>query len=75
ELVILKSRFEIVSEGVEALPGSSSLATFTRTPTGVWFIRELDSDMFTKGDNHWTQTETFSNFKKFNVDSTIQFDQ
>ena len=76
--VLAQLKYEVIGKGVDSLPGSWLLTRYLRYADGLWFKQTLRSEFFTgppQPRSHWFQNHTFRDFKKFDAESTVTFQE
>jgi hypothetical protein len=79
ERVLAQVKYEVIGRGEESLPGTWLTTTYVRFAEGLWFKRSLNGEFFTgppvRPRSHWRQRHTFSDFRRFDAESTVTFEE
>jgi hypothetical protein len=75
--VPLSAEWEVIGAGVDMKPGSTTKLIFARNQDGAWLLDRaelliLNGDKL--GGNRFFQTNTFSDYKRFTSETSVQFD-
>ncbi len=76
DTVLARVKYEVIAHGTDSLPGTWSLATYTRHEPGLWFKTRVEGEFYTgppRPRSHWRQIHVFKDFRKFDAESTITF--
>lgn len=71
-------KYEVIGPGVDSLPGSWLVTTYTRFAPGLWFKSRLEGELHTgppRPRSHWRQIHTFRDFRRFDAESTVTFSE
>ena len=78
EKVIAQLRYDVTGPGQQSLPGTWMITTFTRYKANLWFKQSLNGEFYTgppRPRSHWLQQHTFKDFRKFDAESTVTFQE
>ena len=78
DYVVAQLKYEVIGKGVDTLPGSWLTTRYVRYAGGLWFKQTFRSELFTgppRPRSHWVQNHTFRDFKKFDAESTVTFQE
>lgn len=76
DVAIAQLKYEVIGPGVDSLPGTWLVTTYTRYLPGLWFKSHIEGEFLTgppKPRSHWRQTHSFQDFRKFDASSTVTF--
>jgi hypothetical protein len=78
ERVLAQLQYEVIGRGVESLPGTWLTTTYFRFAENLWFKKSLNGEFYTgppRPRSHWRQFHTFREFRKFDAESTVTFQE
>ena len=76
EQVVAQLKYEVIGRGVDSLPGSWLVTRYFRFAENLWFKQSLNGEFRTappRPRSHWRQAHTFRDFRKFDAESTVTF--
>jgi hypothetical protein len=71
-------KYEVIGYGVESLPGTWLTTRYVRFAENLWFKKTLNGEFYTgppRPRSHWIQQHTFRDFRKFDAESTVTFQE
>jgi hypothetical protein len=77
DIAIAQLRYDVIGRGVDSLPGSWLITTYTRLKEGLWFKKTLQGEFRSappRPRSHWKQFHTFRDFRRFDAESTVTFE-
>ena len=78
EHALAQLKYEVIGRGVDSLPGSWLTTRYFRFAENLWFKQSLNGEFRTgppRPRSHWRQTHTFRDFRKFDAESTVTFQE
>jgi hypothetical protein len=78
DTAIAQLRYDVIGRGVDSLPGSWLITTYTRLREGLWFKKTLQGEFHSappRPRSHWKELHTFRDFRRFDAESTVTFQE
>jgi hypothetical protein len=78
EHTLAQLKYEVIGRGVDSLPGSWLTTRYFRFAENLWFKQSLNGEFQTgppRPRSRWRQSHTFRDFRKFDAESTVTFQE